>query len=87
MTAKEQAQYALSKHVSALTPPVFLLHAYDDSLVPIEESLLYAEAMYKNDRPVEIHLFANGEHGFGSGRVDDGTAQWLGLLANWIKRQ
>ena len=30
---------------------------------------------------------ANGGHGFGPGRPDDGTSQWLGLLANWIKRQ
>ena len=27
------------------------------------------------------------DHGFGPGRAEDGTDQWLGLLADWIKRQ
>lgn len=87
MTEEEKRQYSLVDHVSTETPPVFLLHAYDDGLVPIAESQLYADAMYKNDRPVEVHFFANGDHGFGPGRASDGTDQWLGLLANWIKRQ
>ena len=87
MTSEEKMYYDLVKHVSASTPPAFLLHAYDDSLVPIKESLLYAQAMFKKNRPVEMHLFADGEHGFGPGRAKDGTDQWLGLLGNWIKRQ
>ncbi len=87
MTAEEQKHYALVDHVSASTPSAFLLHAYDDGLVPIAESQDYADAMYKNNRPVEVHFFAKGEHGFGPGRASDGTDQWLGLLANWIKRQ
>jgi len=87
MTASEKQQYSLVDHVSDKTPPAFLLHAYDDSLVPIKESLLYAEAMTAAGRPIEAHYFAFGEHGFGPGREKDGTAQWLALLANWIKRQ
>lgn len=87
MTSEEKRQYDLVSHVTATTPPAFLLHAYDDEVVPIEESLLYAGALARAGQEVEAHYFAKGGHGFGPGRGEDGTAQWLGLLVNWIKRQ
>lgn len=87
MTAQELQQYSLVDHVSAATPPAFLAHAYDDDVVPIAESELYADALIAVGQEVEVHFFARGGHGFGPGRSDDGTDQWLGLLANWIKRQ
>ncbi len=87
MTEQEQTQYRLVNHVTRMTPPAFLLHAYDDDVVPIEESLLYAKALAAVGQEAEAHYFAKGGHGFGPGRPDDGTSQWLSLLANWIKRQ
>jgi len=87
MTADEKRQYALVEHVDASTPPAFLVHAYDDDVVPISESLRYAEELIAAGQDVEVHFFAKGGHGFGSGRPEDGTGQWLGLLADWIKRQ
>jgi len=87
MTDPEKEQYALVGRVSSRTPPAFLVHAYDDRVVPIQESIAYAGAMRAADRNVEAHFFARGGHGFGPGRPEDGTSQWLGLLADWIKRQ
>ncbi|MHC4518617.1 MAG: alpha/beta hydrolase [Planctomycetota bacterium] len=87
MTDQEKQQYALVDHVTEATPPAFLLHAYDDDVVPIAESVLYAEALSAASQDVEVHFFAKGGHGFGPGRPGDGTFQWLGLLANWIRRQ
>ncbi len=86
MTDAERRQYELVENVTKATPPAFLLHAYDDDVVPISESLLYAKALAAMGQDVEMHLFSRGGHGFGPGRTDDGTSQWLGLLANWIKR-
>lgn len=87
MTEQERKQYELAGNVTKSTPPAFLLHAYDDKVVPIEESLLYAKALTDVGQDAEVHLFARGGHGFGPGRPGDGTSQWLSLLANWIKRQ
>ena len=87
MTVEEQRQYSLVDNVTAATPPAFLLHAYDDDVVPISESIVFAEALTAVGQDVEVHFFAGGGHGFGPGRPEDGTAQWLGLLADWIKRQ
>jgi len=87
MTEEELRQYSLVDNVTCTTPPAFLAHAYDDDVVPISESQLYAAALRAADREVEVHFFARGGHGFGPGRPEDGTAQWLGLLADWINRQ
>ena len=87
MTDEEKRRYSLVDHVSDKTPPAFLLHAYDDDVVPIAESEVYVEALIAVGQEVEVHFFAKGGHGFGPGRPEDGTAQWLPLLADWIKRQ
>jgi acetyl esterase/lipase len=87
MTVEEQRQYSLVDNVTAATPPAFLLHAYDDDVVPISESIVFAEALTAVGQDVEVHFFAEGGHGFGPGRSEDGTAQWLDLLADWIKRR
>ncbi len=87
MTETEVCQYSLVDNVDAATPPTFLAHAFDDEVVPISESEVYATALRAVGQDVEVHYFAQGGHGFGPGRNDDGTAQWLGLLADWIKRQ
>ena len=87
MTAEEKRQYSLVENVTSETPPAFLLHAYDDHDVPISESIVYAKALTAVGQDVEVHFFAEGGHGFGPGRTEDGTDQWLALLADWIRRQ
>ena len=87
MTADEMRLYSLVEHVDGATPPAFLLHAYDDEVVPVSESIVFAEALTAVGQDVEVHFFARGGHGFGPGRLEDGTGQWLALLADWIKRQ
>lgn len=87
MTDDEETRYALVDRVDGGTPPTFLLHAYDDEVVPVSESEAYARALRRAGREVEAHYFARGGHGFGPGRAGDGTAQWIGLVADWIRRQ
>jgi len=87
MTDAEIEDWNLVRRVGEATPPMMLVHSYDDDVVPISESLLWAEAMVEAGREVETHYFPRGGHGFGPGQADDGTDQWLGLLANWVKRQ
>ena len=72
--------------ISMDTRPAFLVHAYDDEICGVEESLLYAEKCAEHGVPVEMHLFPRGGHGFGMGRKEDGTAQWVELFAEWLKR-
>jgi len=73
-------------HVSATTPPLFLVHALDDTAVPVENSLRLLEAMRTAKRPVEAHLLQEGGHAFGVGRPGTPSAQWIPLLDAWLTR-
>ena len=86
LTDEEENREALLNWVTKDTPPAFLVHAVDDDVSHYTESSLYADALRTNGVDAELHLFAQGGHGFGPGRDSDGTSQWIGLAANWIKR-
>ena len=86
MTDDEVTYQTFLERVDANTPPAFLVHAFDDDVVPFEESTLYAEALQQNGVAAEMHLYARGGHGFGPGREEDGTNQWVSLAANWLDR-
>jgi acetyl esterase/lipase len=86
LTKQEMAQNTLLDLVSEDTPPAFLVHAYDDDVCNVKESTLYAEKCVEHGVPVEMHLFSKGGHGFGVGREEDGTAQWVQLFVNWLKK-
>jgi len=87
LTDAEIAEQTLLKHVDENSPPAFLVHAMDDDTCHYTESTLYAEALARNGVEVEMHLFSEGGHGFGPGRKEDGTDQWLSLATNWLNRQ
>lgn len=71
-------------HVRDDTPPLFLMHAVDDTAVPLENSLLMMAAMRERGRPVEGHFFEKGGHGFGAGVRGQPNGAWLDLFAAWM---
>ncbi|WP_330443887.1 alpha/beta hydrolase [Flavobacterium sp. C4GT6] len=77
-------QYSNELQVTAKTPPAFLVHAADDGLVPLGNSIAYYEALLKNGVLSEILLYPHGEHGFGmiNRSTDD---RWMDNLKNWMK--
>lgn len=74
------------RHVDAATPPMFLVHALDDTAVPVENSLRMLDAMRAARRPVEAHLLQEGGHAFGIGRPGTPSAQWIDLFCAWLER-
>ena len=66
------------------TPPSILFHAGDDSLVPIENSLLFYDALKKLNIPAEMHIYSRGEHGFGSNPPFD---EWFGRCIYLMKTE
>lgn len=71
--------------VTDRTPPTFLVHAYDDPMNPVENSLLYAAALRKAGVPAEIHLYAKGGHAFGLRRTALSATEWPHLAEAWLK--
>lgn len=45
------------------TPPAFIWHTFEDSCVPVVNSLLYAEALRSHKIPFELHIYEKGDHG------------------------
>lgn len=62
-SAEELAYMSLEKHVTHQTPPSFLWATVTDDVVPPDNSLMYAEALRKNNVPYALHLFSEGQHG------------------------
>lgn len=69
--------------VTANTPPVFLVHASDDTGVPVENSVRFYQACIKNKVPAEMHLYPHGGHGFGLNNKTT-TDNWMERLKNWL---
>lgn len=76
--------YSNEKQVTANTPPTFLVHAEDDDVVPVQNSLLFYEALLKNKVKAEMHLFQAGGHGFGLNNSTT-TDHWFDWAANWLR--
>ena len=75
------------QRVTADGPPSFLVHAFDDPLVPMEHSLDWIAASRAAKRPVEAHLVATGGHGFGLGLPKDSSGSaWPDLFGRWIRK-
>jgi len=85
MTADEIAQNTLLDLVNEVAPQAFLVHALDDGSCKLEETTLYAQKLVENNVLAETHIFPKGGHGFGVGRAEDGTDQWVSLFVNWLK--
>lgn len=79
--------HKLSGQISARDdmPPAFIWHTFGDTAVPVQNSLMLADAMRKKNVPVEMHLFPEGSHGLGLAPSVPHTSQWAPLLCRWIK--
>ena len=77
-------QYSNELHVSADTPPTFLVHTMTDSAVPVENSLMFVQALRKAKVPVEFHLYEKGPHGFGLAPANQVLASWTARCADWL---
>lgn len=85
MTPEELDQNYLFDLVTSETPPVFLVHAYDDDVCKMDESAHYAQPLFENNVSVKMYLFPRGGRGFRVRRKEDGTDQWVGLFVNWLR--
>ncbi|MES2137718.1 MAG: alpha/beta hydrolase [Pseudomonadota bacterium] len=75
------------RHVNGATPPSFVVHAFDDGLVPVENSLRWIAAARAAKVPVEAHLLAEGGHGFGLHLPRDNPgSRWPDLFALWMRQ-
>lgn len=71
-------------HVTSQTPPTFLLQAENDDVDDVNHSLVYYIALRKAGVPAEMHLYAEGGHGFGLRRTKLPITEWPLLVEKWL---
>lgn len=76
---------SVEKQVSAATPPTLLIHSQDDGLVPVDNSILYFQALTRAKVPAEMLIFEHGGHGMAM-RTGNGTASnWTRRAEDWLR--
>jgi len=83
-TDAQRKYYSSELHVTAQTPPTFIVHANNDVTVPVQNSLMYNEALAKNKVIAEMHVYQSGGHGFGLGNKNT-TDKWFERLQHWLQ--
>jgi acetyl esterase/lipase len=79
--------------VSKDTPPCFLYHTAEDQAVPVENSLMFADALARAGVPFDLHVYQNGKHGCGLGfephakYVPGHLHPWTQQCEFWLKLQ
>ena len=92
---KKMLEYlSIENRITKETPPAFIWHTFPDGCVPVENSLLLAKAMKKENIPFELHIFPSGDHGLGLAdeitlspnrtEINEGAAQWIDLCRRWL---
>lgn len=75
--------------VTTNTPPCFLWTMFEDTTVPMENTMMFAEALRKNHVPFALHVYEKGHHGMG---LKDQTPfahphPWAADCLFWLKER
>jgi acetyl esterase/lipase len=73
--------------VPAHAPPLFIMGAADDDLIPPAESVRLFNAWRTAERSAELHIYAKGGHGFGMRKQDLPTDTWIERFEEWLEAQ
>lgn len=95
LTLEEAQHFSCELQVTDRTPPAFLWHTAADGCVPVENSLMYAQALASHKISFGLHIYPAGEHGLST--VDEQTndnlspaiahaAVWLSEAKTWLRQ-
>lgn len=75
--------YSLETQVTKKTPPVFLMHAKNDNVVKVANSLDFATALERNKVKHDMYLYEKGGHGFGL-KNPTSDVDWMKYVKQWM---
>lgn len=75
----------LYQKVKEKFPPTFIIHASDDTRVPVEESINFYIELQKRNIPVEMHIYDKGGHGFAMDSERGRATGWGNIFIDWLK--
>jgi len=79
------ANFSNELQVTKDTPPAILIHSSDDDVVPVKNSIVYYEALQKNNVPSELHIYPYGGHGYSLAIGKGHLAGWIDRCTDWIQ--
>ncbi len=93
-TEEQLHTVSVEHHVTSETVPVFLWHTAEDTVAPVDHSLLLASALAEKAVPFELHVYPYGGHGLsladketnGPEHADPHVATWFSLCTDWLSR-
>jgi acetyl esterase/lipase len=84
-TPGELHRYSTDEQVTPRTSPTFLVTTLEDKSVPMENSLLYYQALRRARVPGELHVYEKGPHGFDFTPNLGPTSEWPQRLEDWLR--
>ncbi len=76
---------SLEQQVTSATPPTLLIHTQADQAVPVENSLLFYQALTKAHVPAEMYLLEHGGHGMGMREGQGTSSLWPHRAEEWLR--
>ncbi|NER84559.1 MAG: prolyl oligopeptidase family serine peptidase, partial [Leptolyngbya sp. SIO1D8] len=65
--------------------PTLMVHAGDDKAVPVENSLVFYQALKEKNIPAELHVYPSGGHGFSLALGKGYLHTWTDRCLDWLK--
>lgn len=78
---------SVERQVTAATPPTLLLHSQRDPAVPVDNSLLYYQALTRAGVPAELYVFEQGGHGIGMRDGLGNASAWPRRAEEWLRQR
>jgi acetyl esterase/lipase len=76
---------SVEKQVTSNTPPTLLIHTQEDKTVPVENSILFYQALTRAHVPAEMYLFQHGGHGMGMKAGLGTSSNWPRHAEEWLR--
>jgi len=78
---------SLENQVTSATPPTLLIHTQEDQAVPVENSIVFYQALTRAKVPAEMYLFEHGSHGMGMRDGLGTTSLWPRRAEEWLRER
>ncbi len=90
------AEFSCECLVNEASPKAFIWHTVGDNAVPVQNSIVYANALANNGVPFALHIYPYGQHGLSTvdyltnndcdlDSKNEYAAEWLVDLTKWLK--
>lgn len=76
---------SLELHVPKNAPPTFIAGAEDDKTVPVENFLMFYQALRNAGVEAELHIWPRGGHGFGMLSGQGPVSSWFDRYVDWLR--